>query len=40
MGDYVTQGGSLQQAWIFCKSRGCNLYGFLHLDCHEFDISK
>ena len=22
------------------KSSGCNFYGFLHLDCHEFSLNK
>ena len=25
---------------VFCKSRGCNNYGFLHLDCHAFSLKK
>ena len=24
----------------FCKSSGCNFYGFLHLDCHEYSLNK
>ena len=24
----------------FCKSRSCNCYGFLHLDCHESSLNK
>ena len=26
--------------WVFCKYRACNLYGFLHLDCHEFSLNE
>ena len=24
---------------VFCKSSGCNWYGFLYLDCHEFSLN-
>ena len=26
--------------WSFCKSSGCNCYGFLYWDCHAFSINK
>ena len=35
--------GSVKQGchnWSFCKSSGCNCYGFLHLNCHAFRFNK
>ena len=26
--------------WSLCKSSGCNLFGFLHLNCHEVSLNK